>query len=118
MTEKDMAGNANPRFVSALDFAARAHGATSQERKGTDFPYVSHPIRVAEILSRFDYPDDVVVAGFLHDTIEDAGITADELGRRFGERVALLVVAASEPNKELEWKPRKEHTLAALAEVN
>ena len=49
-----MAGTANPRFEKALCFAARAHGAAKQERKGTDFTYVSHPIRVAEILDRFE----------------------------------------------------------------
>lgn len=74
-----MTGASNPRYEQALVFAASAHSATNQERKGTDFPYVSHPIRVAEILRRFDYPEDVVVAGFLHDTIEDAEITAEEL---------------------------------------
>ncbi len=74
-----MAGKANPRFEQALAFAAQAHAAVHQERKGTDFPYVSHPIRVAEILDRFDCSEDVVVAGFLHDTIEDTDVTADEI---------------------------------------
>ena len=79
-----MAGKANPRFQEALAFAVQAHGAVSQERKGTDFPYVSHPIRVAEILDRFDCDEDVVVAGFLHDTIEDANVKADEISVAFG----------------------------------
>ena len=49
-----MTGKANQRFEEALAFAARAHGAVKQERKGTDFPYIAHPIRVAEILDRFE----------------------------------------------------------------
>jgi len=77
-----MAGKANQRFQEALAFAAEAHAAVNQERKGTDFPYMAHPIRVAEILNRFGYSEEVVVAGFLHDTIEDANITPDEIDRR------------------------------------
>ena len=81
-----MAGKANPRFEKALAFAAQAHAAVNQERKGTDFPYIAHPIRVAQILDRFDCGEDVTVAGFLHNTIEDANVTADELTEVFGRR--------------------------------
>jgi len=109
-----MAGKVNPRFDAALAFAVRAHAAIQQERKGTDFPYVAHPIRVAEILDRFELDDDLVIAGFLHDTIEDAGVTADEVFVEFGSSVAELVVAASEPDKSLPWKQRKQHTLDQL----
>ena len=48
-----MEGKASPLFQEALQFAVSAHASKNQERKGTDFPYVSHPIRVAEILDRF-----------------------------------------------------------------
>jgi len=109
-----MAGRANPRFEKALSFAAQAHGAARQERKGTDFPYVSHPMRVAEILDRFGCSDDAIVAGFLHDTIEDANVTVDEISAAFSLRVAALVAAVSEPDKSLPWKKRKEQTIAHL----
>jgi hypothetical protein len=112
-----MVGSANPRFEEALAFAARAHGRARQKRKGTDFPYVVHPIRVAAILDRFEYGDDVVVAGFLHDTVEDAGITAEEIVAAFNTYVADLVTAVSEPDKSLPWKERKEHTLTQLEQV-
>jgi len=101
-----MAGKANPKFQEALAFAAQAHAAVNQERKGTDFPYIVHPIRVAEILDRFDCGDDVVVAGFLHDTIEDAGVTRDDLVQRFGSDVADLVVEVTD-DKSLPKKERK-----------
>lgn len=109
-----MGGRANLRLIAALAFAVRAHGDVKQERKGTDFPYVAHPIRVAEILDRFGCGEDVIVAGFLHDTVEDANISAEELTAAFGPRVAALVIAVSEPDKSLPWKIRKEHSLAAL----
>jgi HD domain len=109
-----MTGNADPRFTEALAFAAQAHGAVKQARKGSRFPYVSHPIRVAEILARFDYAGDVVVAGFLHDTIEDTRVTVEEIVTSFGARVAALVTAASEPDKAAPWKDRKQHTIDHL----
>jgi hypothetical protein len=109
-----MAKTANPRYEKALAFAVRAHGSVHQARKGTAFPYVSRPIRVAEILDRFGCGEDVVVAGFLHDTVEDASIDVTELENQFGARVAQLVTAASEPDKSLPWHERKELTLAAL----
>lgn len=109
-----MTGKANPRFEEALAFAARAHGAVRQERKGTHFPYIAHPIRVAEILDRFERGEDVVVAGFLHDTMEDANVSEHELGAAFGTTVASLVTAVSEPDKSLPWRDRKEHTVEQL----
>src|SRR3954468_17466379 len=107
-----MAGKANPRFEEALSFAAQAHGKAKQERKGTDFPYVAHPIRVAEILDRFDCSEDVIVAGFLHDPLKDAKLTTKEIAAAFSPRIAGLVNSVSEPDKSLPWKQRKEAALA------
>jgi hypothetical protein len=109
-----MGGNADPRYDRALRFALQAHAAVRQERKGTDFPYVSHPIQVAGILSRFEFDADVVIAGFLHDTIEDTRVSIEELEREFGADVAQLVVAVSEPDKSLPWQARKNHTFERL----
>jgi hypothetical protein len=105
---------ANPRYLKALTFAVGRHGAARQPRKGTSFPYVVHVIRVAEILDRFDYSEDVVVAGFLHDSVEDTDTTYDEIAAEFGERAAALVRRASEPDKSLEWEIRKQHTIDRL----
>jgi (p)ppGpp synthase/HD superfamily hydrolase len=106
---------ANARFEEALLFAANAHIAKRQPRKGTDFPYVSHPIRVAEILDRFGADDDVIVAAFLHDLIEDAGVNQAELTERFGARVADLVAGVTEDKDEsLSWCERKKRSLEKL----
>jgi (p)ppGpp synthase/HD superfamily hydrolase len=109
-----MAGNSNPRFDEALAFAAQAHGVVKQELKGTDFPYIADPIRVAEILDRFECNEEVVVAGFLHDTIEDANVTADEISAAFGPRIATIVTAVTEADKSLPWKERKQRALDQL----
>jgi (p)ppGpp synthase/HD superfamily hydrolase len=110
-----MSDPSNPRFDEALAFAARAHSAVGQSRKGTAFPYVVHPIRVADILDRFGLGEDVVVAGFLHDTIEDTAVTAVQVEAEFGPRVRQLVEAVSEPDKGARWKLRKQLTIDHLA---
>jgi (p)ppGpp synthase/HD superfamily hydrolase len=104
----------NPRYDEALVFAARAHAGVRQSRKGTAFPYVVHPIRVADIVDKFGCPEDCVVAAFLHDTIEDTAVTGADVEASFGARVRELVEAVSEPDKAARWRVRKEHTIAAL----
>jgi hypothetical protein len=115
-------GVANERYVLAVEFAAARHGAVKQERKGTTFPYLVHPLRVGEILERFRfdskererYSEDVVIAGLLHDTVEDAGVTYDELEKKFGLTVVRLVRKASEDKSLPSWKARKEASIEAL----
>jgi Domain of unknown function (DUF6946)/HD domain len=110
-----MERDANRRYLEAVSFAVDRHGAVRQARKGTDFPYVVHPIRVAEILDRFGYGEDVVMAGALHDTVEDASVTYAELTNEFGERISELVEKASESDKSLDWRTRKQHAIESAA---
>lgn len=96
----------------AIQAAALAHG--DQKRKGTDVPYISHPFMVAMILSQAGYPEDVIVAGVLHDTIEDTDLTLGDIISLFGERVAGIVQGCSEEDRSLPWKARKQHTIDYL----
>ena len=96
----------------AIQVAAAAHG--DQKRKGTDIPYITHPFMVAMTLSQAGYPEDVVVAGVLHDTIEDTDLTLDDIKSRFGKRVADIVQGCSEEDRTLSWKARKQHTIDYL----
>jgi hypothetical protein len=59
----------SPRIRRALDIATVAHDGAI--RKGTPIPYIEHPVAVARILERHGYGEDLVVAGLLHDTVED-----------------------------------------------
>jgi (p)ppGpp synthase/HD superfamily hydrolase len=88
-------GSANELFLRAVAFAVDAHGRVGQERKGTDYPYAVHPLRVGEILAAHEYVDDVVAAGILHNTIEDAGVTPDELRATGAQRMIASRVDAS-----------------------
>jgi (p)ppGpp synthase/HD superfamily hydrolase len=84
----------------ALAFAAKHHDR--QVRKGTKLPYLTHPANVAVILTRYGRDNDTVVAGILHDVIEDCvrdGYTRDMLeqriGDKFGERVLDTVLGVT-----------------------
>ncbi len=96
----------------AIEFAARAH--RRQYRKGTGVPYIIHPLSVAHILIDYGCPQDLVVAAILHDTLEDTSVTIDELRERFGPAVAEIVKGASEPDRNLSWERRKNHTIEYL----
>jgi len=100
------------RIFQAIEFAAKAH--TGQFRKGTKVPYIVHPLGVSKILIEAGCSEDVVVAGILHDTMEDSSTGIDDIRRDFGEEVARLVEGASEPDKSDTWENRKQHTIDIL----
>ena len=71
----------------AFAFAAKHHDR--QVRKGTKLPYLTHPANVAVILTRYDRDEDSIVAGILHDVVEDCvreGYTRQTLEQRIGEK--------------------------------
>ena len=81
------------RVNHAFAFAAKHHDR--QVRKGTALPYVTHPANVAIILTRYGRDDETVVAGILHDVIEDCvreGWTEEMLGERIGEKFGSVVL--------------------------
>ncbi len=96
----------------AIIFAAKAH--KDQFRK-TDLsiPYVSHPIGVGLILHKAGFSDDVIIAGILHDVVEDCDVTINEIRSTFGNEIAFLIEKVSE-NKELSWLKRKEEYLQVV----
>ncbi len=84
----------------AFAFAAKHHDR--QVRKGTKLPYLTHPANVAVILTRYERDDETVVAGILHDVVEDCvrdGYTQEMLeqriGEKFGQRVLDTVLAVT-----------------------
>ena len=101
----------------AIEFATRAHSGAI--RKGTNIPYVVHPIEASVIVRSLTEDLEVVAAAVLHDVIEDTSYTYEDLEGRFGKRVADLVAMESE-NKRPEmkasesWQVRKEEFLEHL----
>ena len=101
-----------PSFVAelpitrrALEFAAEHHAG--QRRDADRAPFILHPLEVAQLLRGRDYPDEVVAAGVLHDVLEDTDADFDDLKQRFGERVATLVCAVTEPPGGGDYAARK-----------
>lgn len=72
----------------AYVFAMKKHGG--QLRTSGD-PYYSHPIEVAGILTKFKLDSASIIAGLLHDTVEDTDTTIEEVRELFGDQVASLV---------------------------
>lgn len=94
-SEKDL-----ERFIQAMDFAATQH--RFQRRKGESSPaYFIHPVKVSRLLYEVGGIRDVEVlmAGLLHDTIEDTGALPEELIERFGERVTSIVCELTDDKK-------------------
>jgi (p)ppGpp synthase/HD superfamily hydrolase len=78
----------------ALRFATKAH--EGQLRKYTGEPYINHPIAVAAIVATVEHTPEMIAAAYLHDTVEDCGVTLAEIKERFGGKVATLVAYLSD----------------------
>ncbi len=99
----------SPRFYEALDFAALGH--RSQPRKGTEIPYIVHPVAVACLVDHYGENEEAVIAGLLHDLPEDTDVTLNQIRAAFGEKVAVIVSSLTE-NKSLPWVTRKRASIA------
>jgi (p)ppGpp synthase/HD superfamily hydrolase len=105
--------NKTSSIFRAIEFAVKAH--RGQFRTGTKLPYIIHPLAVAKILIGHDCSDAIIIAGILHDTIENTGTTAKHIREGFGDQVARFVEGASEPDHETEsWENRKLRTIQFL----
>lgn len=94
----------------AFIFALEAHkGQLRKDGKS----YISHPFAVAMELAQNGAAPELIAAGLLHDTIEDAGVTSEELRNRFGEEV-LQIIQFDTEDKSCSWTERKTRTLNEL----
>ena len=111
-------GNAG-RLEEAVLLASRLH--RGQTRKGTDIPYLFHPIAVAALVAEHGGDEGQILAALLHDAIEDGGGNAarEEIRTRFGEDVAAIVEACTDTDTTPKppWRARKERFLERLESV-
>lgn len=105
------------RIERALRAALAAH--EGQWRKSREpVPYVIHPLHVAMILARFGQEEDVIVAGILHDVVEDCEAwTVERVGEEFGAHVAGMVGELSE-DKSRSWEERKRDGVERVAHMS
>ena len=82
-------------FDKAVAYATDKH--TGQTRKDGITPYISHPLKVVELLKDAGYDVNYQIAGVLHDTLEDTDATEDEI-RAFGEDVLEAVKLVTRPD--------------------
>src|SRR4051812_39133830 len=113
------------RINHALAFAAKHHDR--QVRKGTRLPYLTHPANVAIILTRYGRDEDTVIAGILHDVIEDCirenytrEMLEQRIGDKFGATVLDTVLAVTQRNvddsgNDLSSDERKDDYLERLS---
>ena len=101
----------------AISFAVKAHDG--MRRKKSDSPYILHPMEAAVIVGTMTDDQNLIAAAALHDVVEDAGITIEEIEARFGKRVRELVESETEDKREDlppadTWRIRKEESLKVL----
>ena len=101
----------------AVVFAVKAHDG--MRRKKSEAPYILHPMEAAVIVGTMSDDQNLIAAAALHDVVEDAEITIEEIEEKFGKRVRELVASETEdkradlPPAET-WRIRKEESLEGL----
>ena len=106
------------RIAQALALAVQAHNG--QKRKGTETPYIAHPMGVASIALEHGADEEQAMAALLHDSVEDGGAEyAQRIRQQFGHRVADIVDGCTDgvpdaTGKKENWTIRKERYIAHL----
>lgn len=101
----------------AIIFATKAH--EGQFRKGTQIPYILHPMEAAAIVGTMTTDEEIIAGAILHDVVEDTDTTVEDVINLFGARIGSLVASESENKREAlpaesTWKIRKQETLEHL----
>ena len=105
----------------AIAFAVKAHDG--MRRKKSEVPYILHPMEAAVIVGTMTDDQNLIAAAALHDVVEDAGITIEEIEEKFGKRVRELVSSETEDKRadlppSDTWRIRKEESLSVLRNTN
>jgi GTP pyrophosphokinase len=122
MTKRELIAAASLRYEEdqvlelehAINFATEKH--RGQKRKSGE-PYIIHPLAVAEILVDWDMDIDTVIAGVLHDTVEDTDTSLEQIETMFGHDVAFLVDGVTKVSqaragmKNLDHYPHRQPTI-------
>jgi (p)ppGpp synthase/HD superfamily hydrolase len=117
----------SPRFDSALSMATQAHNGQvrkgAKDEHGYPVPYITHPVAVAALVSKYGGSEDQAIAGMLHDVVEDGGPQwSIKILEQFGKPVWDIVMDCTdgtpdESGKKAPWLQRKTDYLAHLSKV-
>ncbi|MDO4580982.1 MAG: bifunctional (p)ppGpp synthetase/guanosine-3',5'-bis(diphosphate) 3'-pyrophosphohydrolase [Bacillota bacterium] len=101
------------KICAAYELALSAHG---DQLRDSGEPYIMHPLAVAEILTSLQIDDTTIIAGLLHDVVEDTGYTPDDIESRFGAEAMLLVDGVTKLSK-LEFRTRHDAQAESLRKM-
>ncbi len=100
------------KIEQAIITAITAH-ARQKRKAGEPTPYAAHPIHVGLILQKAGFDEDTVVAGLLHDILEDTEVGKEKIIEQFGETIYNIIAELSE-DKSLPWEERKKRSVEHL----
>ncbi|NLK44885.1 MAG: bifunctional (p)ppGpp synthetase/guanosine-3',5'-bis(diphosphate) 3'-pyrophosphohydrolase [Tissierellia bacterium] len=108
----------NPRadlglIIDAYHFAESAHEG---QKRNSGEKFFIHPVNVAMILADLNMDTDTIIAGLLHDVIEDTNITYEEISEKFGDEIANLVEGVTKL-KKLKYKTKQENQAENLRKM-
>ena len=84
------------KILSAYQLAEKAHAG---QKRSSGEPYIIHPLAVADILLDLGMDTDTICVGLLHDVVEDTEYTLDDIRKKFGQDVAMLVDGVTKLNR-------------------
>lgn len=97
----------------AYEYAEKAH---REQKRFSGEPFIVHPLETAKILAELELDQETIVAGLLHDVVEDTGITLDDIKERFGGEIALLVDGVTKLSR-IEYKSKEEQQVENLRKM-
>ena len=98
---------------SAYEYAEGAH---REQKRFSGEPYIIHPLEVAKILAELELDPETIMAGLLHDVVEDTGKTLEDIAEKFGSEVALLVDGVTKLSR-IEYKSKEEQQAENLRKM-
>ncbi len=101
------------KIQAAYELAAEKH---QQQKRSSGEPYIIHPLSVAAILVGLGMDSESVMAGLLHDVVEDTDCTVEEITKRFGREVALLIDGVTKLGK-IPYSSREEQQAENLRKM-
>lgn len=101
------------KIKKAYNYADQAHDG---QLRNSGEEYIIHPIAVATILAELNMDDDTIIAGLLHDVLEDTDVTYEQMTEEFGEDVTKLVDGVTKL-KKIKYKSKQENQAENLRKM-
>ncbi|MDD4572128.1 MAG: bifunctional (p)ppGpp synthetase/guanosine-3',5'-bis(diphosphate) 3'-pyrophosphohydrolase [Clostridia bacterium] len=93
-----------------------AESMHADQRRDSGEPYITHPLSVAVILASLSLDDTTIIAGILHDVVEDTQLTLDDIRAEFGDDLAQIIDGVTKLNK-LSYRSKQEHQAENLRKM-